>query len=117
MTEFKQNQWISILQSAHKEGNPLISLSCAELKTHIPLHSKSIGCPKIFPLSAPVLCTGYEFNMHLESESENERKTLIYTQLKISRYNQHFFAILDEFLETELRAIYCRLITVYNDCN
>ena len=35
-------------------------------------------------------------DMHLESESKkkkNERKTLIYTQLKISRYNRHFFAI------------------------
>ena len=33
-------------------------------------------------------------DMQLEPESEkNERKTLIFTQLKISRYNQHFFTI------------------------
>ena len=32
-------------------------------------------------------------DMHLEPESENERKTLIFTELKMSRYKQHFFAI------------------------
>ena len=36
--------------------------------------------------------------MHLESESENGRKTLIYTQQKISRYNPHFLAIFRQIL-------------------
>ena len=46
---------VSILQSAHVNKVTLISLSCDRLKTQIPMHSNSIGCPKIFPLSAPVL--------------------------------------------------------------
>ena len=33
----------------------IISRSCAGLKTQIPTHTNSIGCPKIFSLSAPVL--------------------------------------------------------------
>ena len=37
-------------------------------------------------------------DMHLEPESENERKTFIFTQLKISRYNPHFFAIFRRIL-------------------
>ena len=37
-------------------------------------------------------------DMHLEHESEKRAKIFIFTQLKISRYNPHFFAILDEFL-------------------
>ena len=44
-------------------------------------------------------------------KARNERKTLIYTQLKISRYNQHFSLFLDEFLETDLRPVYCSLTT------
>ena len=50
------------------------------------MHSTSIGCPKIFPLSASVFALVIASDMHLESESEkrakNERKTMIFTQQK-----------------------------------
>ena len=42
-------------------------------------------------------------DMHLEPQSENVRKTFIFTQLKTPRYNPHFFAIFD------LPPIYCSL--------
>ena len=96
----KQNRWdgISILQSAHKQGNLLISLSCAGLKMQIPMHSNSTGCPKIVSLSAPVLYWLSHLTCISSLKAKKERKTLIYTQLKISRYNQHFFAIFKQIL-------------------
>ena len=48
--------------------------SCAGFKTQIPIHTNSIGCPKIFPLSAPVLVIASD--MHLEPESENRAKNV-----------------------------------------
>ena len=76
----------------------LISLSCAGLKTHINMHSNSLGCPKIFLLSAPVLYWLPHLTCISSLKAKNERKTLIYTQLKISRYTQHFFAIFRRIL-------------------
>ena len=86
---------IIFLQSAHK---PLISLSCAGLKTKTPMHTNSIGCRKIFSLSAPVLYWLSHLTCISSLKAINERKTLIFTQLKISRYNQHFFAIFRRIL-------------------
>ena len=71
-------------------------------------------------------------DMHLESESEKRAKTLIYTQLKTTHTHTHththnnnnnnkqtktdttntFSLFLDEFSETDLRPIYCRLTTL-----
>ena len=86
----KSMRWVFYNQHINKVIP--ISLSCAGLKTQIPMHSNSIGCPKIFPLSAPVLYLSHLTRISSLS-AKNERKTLIYKQLKISRYNQHFFAI------------------------
>ena len=52
-----------------------------------------ISCPKIFPLSAPVLYWLSHLTCISNLKAKNVRKTLIFTQLQISRYNQHFFAI------------------------
>ena len=79
-------------------------------QTQIPMYSNSIGCPKIFPPSAPVLYWLSHLTCISSLKAKNERKTLIFTQLEISRYKQHFFSLfLDEFLETDLRPIYCSL--------
>ena len=59
---------ISILQSADKQGNPSFR-SCAGLKTQIPMHSNSLGCPRIFPVCSSFLLV-IASDMHLESESE-----------------------------------------------
>ena len=85
---------ISILQSAGKQGNPRISLSCAGLKTQIPMHSNSIGCPKIFPPSALVLYWLSQLTCISSLKAKNEQKTLFFTQIKISRYKQILFVCL-----------------------
>ena len=42
--------------------------------TDLPMHSNSISCPKIFPLSAQVLY--WLSDMHLEPESEKQAKNI-----------------------------------------
>ena len=74
------------------------------------MHSNSLGCPKIFPLSAPVL-TGIS-----SLKAKNERKTLIYTQLKTSRSTNIFSLFLEEFLELYLRPIFCSQTTTRIVC-
>ena len=49
-------------------------------------------------LSAPVLYWLSHLTCISSLKAKNERKTFIFTQLKISRYNQHFFAIFRRFL-------------------
>ena len=51
------------------------------------------NCPEIFPLSAQVLYWLSHLTCISSLKAKNERKTLIYTRPKISRYNPHFFAI------------------------
>ena len=75
---FNKISQISILQSADKQGNPSFHF-------HAPVMYYRIW-------SDPVL---YYRIWH--ASRAWKRKTLIFTQLKISRYNQHFFAVLDDF--------------------
>ena len=63
-----------------------------------PMHSNSLGCPKICPPSAPVLYWLSHLTCISILNAKNERKTLIYTHLTISRYIPHFFAIFRRFL-------------------
>ena len=50
----------------------------------LPMNSNSIGCPKIFPLSAPALYWLSHLTCISSLKAKNERKTFIFTQLKIS---------------------------------
>ena len=68
------------------------------LKRQIPMHTNSIGCPKKLPLSAPVLYWLSHLARISSVKAKNERKTFIFTQLKISRCNQHFFTIFRRIL-------------------
>ena len=69
------------------------SIGCTEV-----YYTSVIGCPKIFPLSALVMYWLSYMTRISSLKAKNERKTLIFTQLKISRYNQHFFAIFRRIL-------------------
>ena len=62
------------------------------------MHTNSIGCPKIFSLSASVLYWLSHLTCISSLKAKNEQKMLIYTQLKISRYNKNFFAIFRRIL-------------------
>ena len=88
---------ISFLQSAHKQGTPHF-ICMRRAQTQIPMHTNSFGCPKIFSLSAPVLYWLSHLTCISSLRAKNERKTFIFTQLKISRYNPHFFAIFRQIL-------------------
>ena len=76
------------------------------------MHTNSIGCPKIFSLSAPVLYWLLHLTCISSTKTKNERKTFIFTQIKISRYNPHFFAIFSRFLEIDLRPLYRSLTSL-----
>ena len=58
--------------------------------------------PKYFPPSAPVLYWLSHLTCISSLKAKDERKTLIYTQLKIFRYKQHLFAILRNWPPTYL---------------
>ena len=82
---------ISILQSAHKQGNPSFHFHVPVSKPIYPCTQTASAVPNI-SLFAPVLHWLLHLTCISSLKAKNERKTLIYTQLKISRYNQHFFA-------------------------
>ena len=63
-------------------------------------------------LSAPVLYWLSHLACISSLKAKNERKTLIFTQLKISSYKHTFSLFLDKSLETDLRPIYCSLTAV-----
>ena len=105
--KIKKISEISILQSAHKQGSP--SFHChAPVSQHIAMHSNSIDCPKVFPLSAPVLY----WLSHLTCISSLKAKNMdFYTAKKYPDTTNTFSQFLDELLSTDLRPIYCSLTT------
>ena len=64
---------------------------------------------QINPLSAPVLYWLSHLTCISSLKAKNKRETLIYTQLKISDTTDTFSLFSYEFLETDLRSIYCSL--------
>ena len=90
---------ISILQLSHKQGNPSFHFHAPGSKRRYPcMHPNSLGCPKTLPLSAPVLCWLSHMTCTSCLKAKNKPETLIFTQQKISRYNQYFFAIFRRIL-------------------
>ena len=74
------------------------------------MHSNSIGRPKIFPLSAPVLYWLSHLTRISSLKVKNDRKTLVFDTAKNIQIQPTLFRyFLDEFLETDLRPIYCSL--------
>ena len=92
---------LSILQSAHEQGTPSFHFHALGSKRRYPCTQTASAVPKFSPVCSSFVLV-IQSDMHLESESENERKTLICTQLKISRYSQHFFAICRRILRNFL---------------
>ena len=69
---------ISILQSAHKQGNPLFHFHAPGSKRRYPCTQTASVVPKYFPCLLR-FCTGYRI---CRASRVRKRKTLIYTQLK-----------------------------------
>ena len=90
---------IGILQLAHKQGKPSFHFHAPSSKSRYTCTQTASAVPKcLFPLPAPVLYWLSHLTCISILKAKNERKTLIFTQLKISRYNQHFFAIFRRIL-------------------
>ena len=105
MAEFKQNQWDKImwvfclffLQSAHKQGKPSFHFHAPGTKRRYPCTQTASAVPKYFPCLVQ-FCTGYRiWRDSWAWKRKTSGKTLIFTQLKICRYKQHFFAIFRQF--------------------
>ena len=60
------------------------------------MHSNSIGCPKILPLSAPVLYWLSHLTCISSLKVKNGRKTLVFTQLKMSDTSNIFSLFLED---------------------
>ena len=83
---------ISILQSAHKQGNPSFHFHAPGLKCKYPCTQTVSAVLKIFPLSAPVLYWLSHLTCISSLKAKNERKTLIFTQLKKYRDTTNTFS-------------------------
>ena len=70
----------------HSQGNPSFHFHAPGSKRRYPCTKTAAAVPKYFP-SAPVLNWLPHLTCISSLKAKNERKTLIYTQLKISRYN------------------------------
>ena len=102
----KINEIFFFLQSAHKQGNPSFHFHAPGSKRRYPCTQTASAVPKYFPCRLP-FCTGYRI---WHASRAWKQKTFIFTQLKISRYNPHFFAIFRRiFYKSDLRPIYCSL--------
>ena len=88
---------ISILQSAHKQGNPSFHFHAPDSKRRYPCTQTASAVPKYFPCLL-VLYWLSHLTCISSLKAKNERKTLIFTQLKISRHKQLFFAIFRRIL-------------------
>ena len=72
----------SILQSAHKKGNPSFDFHAPGSKRRYPCTQKASAVPKYFSLSAPVLYWLSHLTCISSLKAKKERKTFIFTQLK-----------------------------------
>ena len=102
---------IIILQSEHNQGNPSFHFHASGSKRRYPCTQTASAVPEYFPCLLQ-FCTGYRI---WHAARVWKRKTLISTQLKISTYNRHFPLFLDEFLEADLRPIYCSRTASFGD--
>ena len=82
---------ISILQSAHKQGHPSFHFLAPGWKRRYPCTQTASAVPKCFPRLLQ-FCTGYRiWQTSRVWKRKTSQKRLIFTNLKISRYNRHFF--------------------------
>ena len=102
---------ISFLQSAHKQGNPSFHFHAPGSKRRYPCAQTASAVPKYFP-RLPSFVLVIASDMHLEPESETRAKNVdFHTAKKYSDTSNTLSLFLDQFLETDLRPIYCSLTT------
>ena len=100
---------ISILQSAHKQGNPSIRCHALGSKRRCPCTQTASAVPKSFPCLFQ-FCTGYRiWHASRVSKRKTSEKRWFTHSKKYPDTTNTFSLFLDEFLETHLRPIYCTL--------
>ena len=104
---------ISILQLAHKQGNPSFHFHAPGSKRRYPCTQTASAVPKYF-LCLLQFCTCYRLGH--ASESEKRAKNVdFHTDKNIQIQPTLFSLFLDEFFEIDLRPIYCSL-TIFFCC-
>ena len=88
---------ISFLQSAHKQGNPSFHFHALGWKHRYPWTQTASVVPKYFPCLLQ-FCTGYRIWHVSRAWKRKMSEKCSFTQLKISRYNRHFFTIFRQIL-------------------
>ena len=98
MAEFKQNRWDNFFYNQHiNKVTPHFTFMRRAQNADTHAHKQHWLSQNILPVGSSFVLI-IASDMHLEPESENERKMFIFTQLKISRYSPHFFAIFRRIL-------------------
>ena len=80
-------------------SEPLCSDPCTRLKTQIPMHSISWGCPKIVRLCDPITQLLDTFDIHLEPGCKSHEQIINYRTAKnVQKQSTVLLYFLDEFL-------------------
>ena len=100
---------ISILQSAHKQGNPSFHFHAPGSKRRYPWTQTASAVPKYFPCLLQ-FCTGYRiWHASRVWKRKTSEKHWFTHSWKYPDTTNTFSLFLVEFLETDLRPIYCSL--------
>ena len=100
---------ISILQSAHKQGNPSFHFHAPGSKRRYPCTQTASAVPKYFPCLLQIR-TGYRIwhASRVWKRKTSEKRWSTHSK-KYPYATNAFSLFLDEFLEIDLRPIYCSL--------
>ena len=89
---------ISILQSAHEQGNPSFHFHAPGSKRRYPCTQTASGSQNIFPLCSSFVLV-ITSDMHLEPESEKRAKNVHFHTTKNIQIQSTLFAIFRRFLK------------------
>ena len=100
---------VSILQLAHKQGNPSFHFHVLGSKCRYPCTQTALAVPKSFPCLLQ-FCTGYRIwhASQVWKRKTSEKHWFTYSK-KYADTTNIFSLFLDKFLETYLPPIYCSL--------
>ena len=100
---------ISILQTAHKQGNPSFHFHAPGSKRRYPCTQTASAVPKYFPCRLQ-FCTGYRIWHASRAWTRKTSEKRSFSHNKKYPDTIHTLSLfLDEFLATDLRPIYCSL--------
>ena len=100
----------SVFRNMQITSEPFCSDACARLKIQIPMHSISLGCPKIVRHCDPISLLINTFGIHLELGCKSHEQIIHYRTAKnVPKTSDSFALFLDEFLSIHPEGISCSL--------